>query len=63
MPDCLQVAIVAVLAKEPKSKDMMKKSIVFDKNTPDVFYCPQSKPTGEARFGIARPPSSDRGRT
>lgn len=26
--------------------DMMRKSIVFDKNTPDVFYCPQHKPTG-----------------
>lgn len=29
-----------------KEKDMMRKSIVFDKNTPDVFYCPDSKPTG-----------------
>lgn len=28
------------------SKDMMRKSIVFDKNTPDVFYCPIQKPTG-----------------
>lgn len=27
-------------------KDMMRKSIVFDKNTPDVFYCPIHKPTG-----------------
>lgn len=26
--------------------DMLRKSIVFDKNTPDVFYCPQEKPTG-----------------
>uniref|UniRef100_A0A6M2DYF0 Putative conserved secreted protein n=1 Tax=Xenopsylla cheopis TaxID=163159 RepID=A0A6M2DYF0_XENCH len=26
--------------------DMMRKSIVFDKNTPDVFYCPTHKPTG-----------------
>lgn len=26
--------------------DMMRKSIVFDKNTPDVFYCPIHKPTG-----------------
>ena len=25
---------------------MLRKSIVFDKNTPDVFYCPQEKPTG-----------------
>jgi hypothetical protein len=29
-----------------KEKDMMRKSIVFDKNTPDVFYCPSNKPTG-----------------
>lgn len=28
------------------SKDMTRKSIVFDKNTPDVFYCPIHKPTG-----------------
>lgn len=27
-------------------KDMLRKSIVFDKNTPDVFYCPIHKPTG-----------------
>ncbi|EFX81401.1 hypothetical protein DAPPUDRAFT_317613 [Daphnia pulex] len=26
--------------------DMLRKSIVYDKNTPDVFYCPQEKPTG-----------------
>lgn len=28
-----------------KEKDMMRKSIVFDKHTPDVFYCPMQKPT------------------
>ncbi|XP_035776105.1 uncharacterized protein LOC118458065 [Anopheles albimanus] len=27
-------------------KDLLRKSIVYDKNTPDVFYCPTSKPTG-----------------
>lgn len=27
-------------------KDMTKKSILFDKSTPDVFYCIQHKPTG-----------------
>ncbi|XP_046400263.1 uncharacterized protein LOC124166672 isoform X1 [Ischnura elegans] len=27
------------------SDGMMRKSIVFDKATPDVFYCPQQKPT------------------
>lgn len=25
---------------------MMRKSIVFDMKLPDVFYCPQEKPTG-----------------
>lgn len=44
-----QLAVAAVLAKDHvKAKDMMKKSIVFDKNTPDVFYCPLSKPTGKS---------------
>lgn len=27
-------------------KDLTRKSIVFDKDTPDVFYCIPSKPTG-----------------
>lgn len=41
----------SVLAKDKfalnvKDKDMMRKSIVYDKRTPDVFYCPTSKPTG-----------------
>ncbi|XP_049287819.1 uncharacterized protein LOC125766164 [Anopheles funestus] len=27
-------------------KDLLRKSIVYDKNTPDVFYCPVNKPTG-----------------
>ena len=36
--------------------DMMRKSIVFDKMTPDVFYCPQDKPTSfDAMFVKARP--------
>ncbi|KAF5299816.1 hypothetical protein FQR65_LT09338 [Abscondita terminalis] len=34
--------VIEVLCK----KDMMRKSIVFDKNTPDVFYCPIHKPSG-----------------
>ncbi|XP_055599099.1 uncharacterized protein LOC129748485 [Uranotaenia lowii] len=29
-----------------KEKDLMRKSIVYDKNTPDVFYCPTNKPSG-----------------
>lgn len=37
-------------------KDMMRKSIVFDKNTPDVFYCPIHKPTGMDKLIVkARP--------
>ncbi|XP_044742452.1 uncharacterized protein LOC123304953 isoform X2 [Chrysoperla carnea] len=36
--------------------DMMRKSIVFDKNTPDVFYCPIHKPTGFDKLIVkARP--------
>nr|CAD7578905.1 unnamed protein product [Timema californicum] len=36
--------------------DMMRKSIVFDKKTPDVFYCPQHKPTGFDKLLVrARP--------
>ncbi|KAF5286589.1 hypothetical protein FQA39_LY16272 [Lamprigera yunnana] len=37
-------------------KDMMRKSIVFDKNTPDVFYCPIHKPSGMDKLIVkARP--------
>jgi ATP-dependent DNA helicase 2 subunit 2 len=36
--------------------DMMRKSIVFNKKTPDVFYCPQRKPTGFDKMIVqARP--------
>lgn len=31
-------------------KDMTKKSILFDKSTPDVFYCIPNKPTGEDKI-------------
>lgn len=31
-------------------KDMTRKSIVFDKDTPDVFYCIPNKPTGEDKI-------------
>lgn len=40
----LCVLVLGVFAKD--AKDMTRKSIVFDKNTPDVFYCPIHKPTG-----------------
>ncbi|XP_055643465.1 uncharacterized protein LOC129779788 [Toxorhynchites rutilus septentrionalis] len=49
----LAVAELAQAAKDTKEKhikykekDLMRKSIVYDKNTPDVFYCPTNKPTG-----------------
>lgn len=31
-------------------KDLTRKSIVFDKDKPDVFYCPPNKPTGEDKI-------------
>lgn len=31
-------------------KDLTRKAIVFDKDTPDVFYCIPSKPTGEDKI-------------
>lgn len=40
------VVILLSVFGEILAKDMMRKSIVFDKNTPDVFYCPIQKPTG-----------------
>ncbi|XP_048505411.1 uncharacterized protein LOC105693176 isoform X2 [Athalia rosae] len=40
------ILTVFLLSSETNAGDMMRKSIVFDKNTPDVFYCPQRKPTG-----------------
>lgn len=41
----LSLVVVQVLCGKD-AKDMMRKSIVFDKNTPDVFYCPIHKPSG-----------------
>ncbi|KAK9880669.1 hypothetical protein WA026_011906 [Henosepilachna vigintioctopunctata] len=47
---CLYFASVLAI------KDMMRKSIVFDKNTPDVFYCPIQKPSGMDKLIVkARP--------
>ncbi|XP_017846650.1 uncharacterized protein LOC108602869 isoform X1 [Drosophila busckii] len=38
-----------------KEKDMMRK-IVFDKKTPDVFYCPMQKPSSMSKIIVtARP--------
>lgn len=38
--------------------DMMRKSIVFNKKTPDVFYCPQRKPTGFDKMIVQAKPLS-----
>jgi hypothetical protein len=38
--------------------DMLRKSIVFDKNTPDVFYCPVHKPTGFDKMIVKAKPLS-----
>ncbi|KAL1501617.1 hypothetical protein ABEB36_006914 [Hypothenemus hampei] len=37
-------------------KDMVRKSIVYDKNTPDVFYCPIHKPTGMDKLIVKAKP-------
>lgn len=37
---------------------MLRKSIVFDKNTPDVFYCPVHKPTGFDKMIVKAKPLS-----
>lgn len=45
---CCVLFATVLAAKDgggPKEKDMMRKSIVYDKKTPHVFYCPTSKPT------------------
>ncbi|XP_014218047.1 uncharacterized protein LOC106646520 [Copidosoma floridanum] len=41
---CLAV-VLATLLITADAGDMLRKSIVYDKNTPDVFYCPPHKPT------------------
>ncbi|XP_054275230.1 uncharacterized protein LOC128995364 isoform X2 [Macrosteles quadrilineatus] len=51
----LAVALLFILVAV-EAKDMLKKSIVFDKKTPGVFYCPQHKPTGIDKMIVrARP--------
>lgn len=41
---------------EQTIKDLTRKSIVFDKHTPDVFYCIPSKPAGDEKVIVqARP--------
>ncbi|KAK2575310.1 hypothetical protein KPH14_008159 [Odynerus spinipes] len=48
--------VLAVLVITVKGGDMIRKSIVFDKNTPDVFYCPQHKPTGFEKMIVKAKP-------
>lgn len=50
------VIIAIALLASTWAGDMMRKSIVFNKKTPDVFYCPQRKPTGFDKMIVqARP--------
>ncbi|XP_068201630.1 uncharacterized protein [Palaemon carinicauda] len=47
---------LAALVGISMAGDMMRKSIVFDKATPDVFYCPIDKPTSfEKMYVRSRP--------
>ncbi|XP_017795916.1 PREDICTED: uncharacterized protein LOC108577288 [Habropoda laboriosa] len=55
---CIVVAMLAALLLTAEAGDMMRKSIVFDKNTPDVFYCPQQKPTGFEKMIVNAKPLS-----
>ncbi|XP_017878285.1 uncharacterized protein LOC108623925 isoform X2 [Ceratina calcarata] len=54
---CLMTMLMTILLTA-EAGDMMRKSIVFDKNTPDVFYCPQSKPTGFEKMIVNAKPLS-----
>ena len=55
-PVLVVLLAVSTSAKKYKEKDLMRKSIVFDKNTPDVFYCATQKPTGMDKLIVrARP--------
>ncbi|XP_011506115.1 PREDICTED: uncharacterized protein LOC105368721 isoform X2 [Ceratosolen solmsi marchali] len=50
--------ILATLLITADAGDMLRKSIVFDKNTPDVFYCPVHKPTGFDKMIVKAKPLS-----
>ncbi|XP_044763540.1 uncharacterized protein LOC123320312 [Coccinella septempunctata] len=52
----LLISMVFLVSGALAIKDMMRKSIVYDKNTPDVFYCPIQKPSGMDKLIVkARP--------
>ncbi|GLG93603.1 Uncharacterized protein GBIM_00967 [Gryllus bimaculatus] len=50
--------LLAVSVGMAVAGDMMRKSIVYDKKTPDVFYCPQQKPTGFDKMIVRAKPLS-----
>jgi len=39
-------------------EDIIKRSIIYDKKTPDVFYCPQEKPNGMVNMLVKSKPLS-----
>ncbi|XP_033220641.1 uncharacterized protein LOC117175156 isoform X2 [Belonocnema kinseyi] len=50
---CLSTLISSVSAG-----DLLRKSIVYDKNTPDVFYCPEHKQIGFEKMIVTAKPLS-----
>ncbi|XP_050539739.1 uncharacterized protein LOC126904614 isoform X1 [Daktulosphaira vitifoliae] len=42
----MQILFLFSIISVVMAGDMMRKSIVYDKKTPNVFYCPLNKPTG-----------------
>ncbi|KAI5736089.1 hypothetical protein M8J77_026499 [Diaphorina citri] len=52
----LFLATVLSLCASVLGGDMMRKSIVFDKKTPGLFYCPLSKPTGFEKLYVHSKP-------
>ncbi|XP_050713033.1 uncharacterized protein LOC126996529 isoform X2 [Eriocheir sinensis] len=52
----LGVVLLLALVGVAVAGDMMRKAIVFDKATPEVFYCPIDKPTSfEKMYVRSRP--------
>jgi len=43
---CAKALLLLAMVGAVLAGEVLRKSIVYDKNTPDVFYCPQTKPTG-----------------
>ncbi|XP_063988403.1 uncharacterized protein LOC135168298 isoform X3 [Diachasmimorpha longicaudata] len=54
---CIALLVISLLMLV-NAGDMMRKSIVYDKNTPDLFYCPQHKPTGFEKMIVRAKPLS-----